>query len=220
MKDIWIHSVGRRIPMDEYLRYYYKVGHAYQLNPNYYHKCVKEISLGADMVEHLFILHDRHSIQIGVGETDAMPSLDMVNKMLDGSMREFPVEQYDFLREQIIASKNALVEQCENIKTIGAEIPTSEFKYGAEDGAYRNGNGYFFNVRRDSLSDIKAEVLVAAKNTDHGFYVYPNVDLSEIDDYSTMFDEPIIPISIEAYNELRTKIFCFATAISESRKTM
>ena len=218
MKDIWIRSVGRRIPMDEYLRYYYKVGHAYQVNPNYYHKCVKEISSGADMVEHLFILHDRHSIQIGVGETYAMPSLDMVNKMLDGSMREIPVEQYDFLREQIIASKNALVEQCENIKAIGAEIPTSEFKYGAEDGAYRNGNGYFFNVRRDSLSDIKTEVL-DVRNTNHSFYVHSDVDLSEIDDDSTMFVEPIVPIGIDAYNELRTKMVGFATAIFERRET-
>ena len=119
IKEVYIASVNRRIPIKEFKNKYYKVGHAYQINPRYFHKCVGykgcfpivETILFLDKVNDgdIQLIYDPGDI------SHAMPSLDFVNDVMSGKIKEIPVSRYDMLYNKLSKYSSELTEMAEEI---------------------------------------------------------------------------------------------------------
>jgi hypothetical protein len=119
IKEFYIASVNRTISIKEFENKYYKVGHAYQINPRYFHKCVGYKGCFPIVETILFLdkVNDGH-IQLiyNPGNTShAIPSLDFVNDVMGGKIKEIPVSQYDMLYNKLSKYSSELAEMAEEI---------------------------------------------------------------------------------------------------------
>ena len=95
---IYVRSLGKTIPITEFESYLPKIGHVYSLNNHYFHKYVGKDDNGQYVVESVAILNnvnDGDYQMILNPNAVALPSLDFVNMVICGEIKEVDVKYYD-----------------------------------------------------------------------------------------------------------------------------
>jgi len=115
MENIYIRSIDKKISLEEFKNYIYKVGHAYRINDRYFQKCTYvHPTTFAPAVESMAILTNINggTYQLNYNPKDhPLPSLDFVNKVLAGDIVEIDVEKYD----QMVNTFKEMSHTLENI---------------------------------------------------------------------------------------------------------
>jgi len=109
LETIYINSIHKHISIEEYKSYYYKPGHVYKINSSYFHRCI-----GYDgytpIIETYCCIIDKNTGDYQVifrpahkdvnghySKVSVIPSLDFVNKILCGEIKEIDLQQFDEL---------------------------------------------------------------------------------------------------------------------------
>jgi len=120
INEVYIASINRKISIGEFKNKCYKVGHAYQINPHYFHKCVGYDKGYFPIVETILFLDkvNEGNIQLIFYPGDishAIPSLDFVNAVMSGKIKEIPVSKYEMLYNKLSKYSSELAEMAEEI---------------------------------------------------------------------------------------------------------
>lgn len=98
-ETVYIGSINKRIPFEEFENNCIKVGHAYKLSDAYLIKCVDKEESGWAIVESITALpkteYDGCQVIISNKHRFLKASLDFVNCIFDGTYKEISVEEYD-----------------------------------------------------------------------------------------------------------------------------
>ena len=120
ISEVYIASVNRKISIEEFKNKYYKVGHAYQINSRYFHKCIGYDKGYFPIIETILFLDKVNDGDIKLvycpgNISHAIPSLDFVNDVMSGKIKEIPVSKYDMLYNKLSKYSSELAEMVEEI---------------------------------------------------------------------------------------------------------
>jgi hypothetical protein len=115
IKEVYIHSINKKIPIEEYKKYCYKEGHIYKINPHYFHKCIYvDPKTFQPKVESLTILPNinggEYQLIYNI-EALPIPGLDFVNDIMCGKITEVDPEKF----EQLVNTFKQMSHTLENI---------------------------------------------------------------------------------------------------------
>ena len=96
-ETVYIRSVNKTISMEEFKKHTYKEGHAYKINDGYFQRCIG-FKGDTPVIDYICILDNVNSGHYNISyEPNGLPipSLDFVNRVLDGTITEIDPAVYE-----------------------------------------------------------------------------------------------------------------------------
>ena len=126
--EVYIHSIGKKISIEEFKAHCYKPGHVYKINPHYFHKCVGYKNGGHPVIETFLVLTNINNgdyqvifhpatevIEEDYTTCAVLPSLAFVNKVFAGEITEVDPEKYDKLVNKFRNISDNFAKEVENL---------------------------------------------------------------------------------------------------------
>ena len=96
-ETVYIQSVNKTISMEEFKKHTYKEGHAYKINDGYFQRCIGFKGY-TPIIDYICILDNVNGGHYNVSYQPnglPIPSLDFVNRVLDGTITEIDPAVYE-----------------------------------------------------------------------------------------------------------------------------